>query len=345
MPGEPLAAFYAFGPFRLDVSQRLLVREGRTVPLTPKAVDTLLVLVQSDGRVVEKDELMQKIWPDTFVEEVNLAHHISVLRKALGENENGDRYIQTVPRRGYRFIAPVDVEAQEDHSHSEQGSDSVGLAPVRLKGKPDRLLVWGTVSLGVLLTAGAAIWFIRSKPEFSTPLTAIPLTSYVGSELQPNFSPDGNQVAFTWNGETQDNFDVYVKLIGTSQPLRLTQDPGADWSPAWSPDGRSIAFLRIWTEGFALVTVPPLGGPEQKLLEIHDRRGGYVRGPYASLVCRREIAGIQLQRVSRRTCRSFLAFARNTRENQADFPASWLAWRQCTCVLSKRAHSCVQPNG
>ncbi len=308
MPGEPLAAFYAFGPFRLDVNQRLLVREGRAVPLTPKAVDTLLVLVQSDGRVVEKDELMQKIWPDTFVEEVNLAHHISVLRKALGENENGDRYIQTVPRRGYRFIAPVDVEAQENHSHSEQGSDSVGLAPVRLKGKPDRLLVWGTVSLGALLTAGAAIWFIRSKPDLSTPPTAIPLTSYVGSELQPNFSPDGNQVAFTWNGEAQDNFDVYVKLIGTSQPLRLTQDPGADWSPAWSPDGRSIAFLRIWTEGFALVTVPPLGGPGAETSRNPRSQGRLRARSLPSLVCRREIAGIQLQRVPQRTCRSLSCF-------------------------------------
>jgi Tol biopolymer transport system component/DNA-binding winged helix-turn-helix (wHTH) protein len=280
VPGEPLAAFYAFGPFRLDISQRVLVREGKTVPLTPKAVETLLVLVQSNGRVLEKDELMQKIWPDTFVEEVNLAHHISVLRKVLGESENGERYIQTVPRRGYRFVAPVDVEAREDQSHREQSSDSVGVTPVRLEGKPDRRLVWGIVSLGVLLTAGAASWFARSKPDFSMPLTAVPLTSYVGSEFQPNFSPDGNQVAFTWNGETQDNFDVYVKLIGTSQPLRLTQDPGADWSPAWSPDGRSIAFLRIWTEGFALVTVPSLGGPEQTLLEVHDRKGGYVRGPY-----------------------------------------------------------------
>ena len=83
------AGFYEFGPFQLDVNQRLLMRDGQPVPLTPKTIDTLLVLVQSRGRVLGKDELMQEIWPGTFVEEVNLAHHISVLRKVFGQSENG----------------------------------------------------------------------------------------------------------------------------------------------------------------------------------------------------------------------------------------------------------------
>jgi len=83
----------------------MLMRDGEPVPLTPKALETLLVLVENSGHVLHKDELMKKLWPDTFVEEANLAVNISSLRKTLGEKPNGGQYIETVPRRGYRFAA------------------------------------------------------------------------------------------------------------------------------------------------------------------------------------------------------------------------------------------------
>ncbi len=93
-------------------------------------------------------------------------------------------------------------------------------------------------------------WYFR--PKTTPPVwRAVPLTSYPGFEWSPALSPDGNQVAFSWNGEKQDNFDIYIKLIGSSPPHRLTRDPAEDGSPAWSPDGRSIAFLRYpgrWPE-------------------------------------------------------------------------------------------------
>lgn len=98
---------YEFGPFRLDQQERLLQRDGATVPLTPKAFDLLLALVEQHGHLLEKDELLRQVWPDSFVEEANLASNISQLRKALGEGENGQRYIETVPKRGYRFVAEV----------------------------------------------------------------------------------------------------------------------------------------------------------------------------------------------------------------------------------------------
>jgi DNA-binding winged helix-turn-helix (wHTH) protein/pimeloyl-ACP methyl ester carboxylesterase len=98
---------YAFGPFELDADDRLLMHGGDIVPLTPKALDTLLILVERNGHVVSKDELLERVWPDSFVEQNNLAQNISALRKALGEREGGPRYIDTVPKRGYRFITPV----------------------------------------------------------------------------------------------------------------------------------------------------------------------------------------------------------------------------------------------
>src|SRR5712692_6882851 len=104
---KPEKHFYDFGPFRLDVVEKVLFREGEVVPLKPKAFDTLLVLVESSGHVLDKDELMKSIWPDTVVEENNLNQNISALRRALGGGENADQYIETLPRRGYRFAASV----------------------------------------------------------------------------------------------------------------------------------------------------------------------------------------------------------------------------------------------
>src|SRR5215467_8800263 len=96
---------YEFGPYRLDADDRRLLRDGEVVPLQPKVFDLLLALVERHGRLLEKDELMRVVWPDAIVEEANLANNISILRKTL--SENGERLIETVPKRGYRFVAPV----------------------------------------------------------------------------------------------------------------------------------------------------------------------------------------------------------------------------------------------
>jgi len=98
---------YEFGPYRLDVAEQRLLRNGQLVPLPPKVFDTLLMLVERGGRMIEKDELMTRLWPDTFVGEAALARNISDLRKALGEGPGGQKYIETVPKRGYRFMAGV----------------------------------------------------------------------------------------------------------------------------------------------------------------------------------------------------------------------------------------------
>src|SRR3984957_10274151 len=107
---------YEFGPFLLDPTERILSCDGSIVSLTPKAFETLLCLVRNPGRILTKDELLKEIWPDTFVEEVNLAVNISTLRKAFGENPQDGRYIATVPGRGYRFVADVrEIALQRKH--------------------------------------------------------------------------------------------------------------------------------------------------------------------------------------------------------------------------------------
>jgi Tol biopolymer transport system component/predicted Ser/Thr protein kinase len=121
--------------------------------------------------------------------------------------------------------------------------------------------------------AAAVLYWQASRPEApesrATSVQVVPLTTYPGREAEPTFSPDGSQVAFSWNGENQDNHDIYVKVIGTEQPLRLTSDPARDGSPAWSPDGGRIAFLRAQPGGGSEVRlIAPTGGPETRLTEV-----------------------------------------------------------------------------
>jgi Tol biopolymer transport system component len=145
---------------------------------------------------------------------------------------------------------------------------------------------WGWAAAALMapvLLGGAFLAWQGLRPAESTQaLRAVPLTTLPGVERYPSFSPDGNQVAFTWTGEKQDNPDVYVQQAGMGRPLRLTSDSGNDYNPVWSPDGRWIAFLRSQSEGgkSELRLIPPLGGPERKLAEIRIRDNFNVIPPH-----------------------------------------------------------------
>jgi DNA-binding winged helix-turn-helix (wHTH) protein/Tfp pilus assembly protein PilF len=126
---------YEFGAFRLEVAEHLLLRDGETIPLQPKAFELLLVLVKHHGHLLGKGELLEAVWPDTIVEEVNLANNISILRKALGEGMNEKRFIETVPRRGYRFVAPVrELSGDERKPLSKRYTDNFEAYQLYVKG-------------------------------------------------------------------------------------------------------------------------------------------------------------------------------------------------------------------
>jgi DNA-binding winged helix-turn-helix (wHTH) protein len=124
------AYLYEFGPFRLDAAERLLSRDSETVPLSPKAFDLLLALVERQGRLLEKNELMKLVWSDTFVEEANLSYTISLIRKALGEGAEPQQFIETVPKHGYRFIAEVRRKRAGDATSSAPAAYGAELEPV-----------------------------------------------------------------------------------------------------------------------------------------------------------------------------------------------------------------------
>jgi len=133
--GELVQSGYEFGPFRLDVAERLLLRDGEPMLLAPKAFDTLLVLVANCGRILRKDDLLKAVWPETIVEENNLSQYISALRKALGDDPNGHRYIETVPKLGYRFVARV-IDAREVLAEEQTGAKE----SARSEGAPVRFI-------------------------------------------------------------------------------------------------------------------------------------------------------------------------------------------------------------
>src|SRR5262245_4766768 len=124
---------YEFGSFRLDVNQRVLTRSGEPISLTPKATDILVLLLNNAGQLVDKEELIREVWPDSFVEEQNLTQNIFVLRRALGDGTGGAKFIETVPRRGYRFVAVVQRiptgHIQADFPSSDSSSE-LGAAPI-----------------------------------------------------------------------------------------------------------------------------------------------------------------------------------------------------------------------
>jgi Tol biopolymer transport system component/DNA-binding winged helix-turn-helix (wHTH) protein len=259
---------YEFGSFRLDAQERLLQRDGAAISLTPKAFDLLLALVERHGHLLEKDELLKKVWPDTFVEESNLSSNISLLRKALGDGENGQKFIETVPKRGYRFVAEVREAPREANEPAPDAPLPINAAPVAAVQPRHRfhalLLVLLAPALLVVGYYARARWFASRVSNVAPLPTIAPFTTLPGRESEPTFSPDGNSIAFTWDGEQGDNVDIWVKQIGNESMHRLTTDPAAEHWPRWSPDGRYIAFIR---QG-GLYLIPSLGGAERKIATL-----------------------------------------------------------------------------
>ena len=205
--------FYEFGPYRIDPDKCLLLRGEEQVAMTSKAFETLLSLMQNSKQVVSKDELMKRLWPDTFVEEANLTQHVSMVRKALGESAQQHRYIVTLPGRGYRFAEPVRVvRGGAPDQVAQSGFESAvgagrGDATRRVRGTT-------LVLLGVILLAGlaAAIYFVRAR------LKPVPTAGRVMLAVLPfqNLSNDPEQEYFS-DGLTEET----ITDLGELNPEKL----------------------------------------------------------------------------------------------------------------------------
>jgi Tol biopolymer transport system component/DNA-binding winged helix-turn-helix (wHTH) protein len=250
-----------FGTFELDTEAAVLRKNGIRVRLQEQPFRVLVALIEKQGGVVTREELQQKIWADTpygdFDHSLNIA--VNKIRQALGDSAETPRFVETLPRRGYRFLVPVST-VQGDIAAPE-----VRESPINNKGSV-RLVIGSAAALGII---GGAAWFAwpDNPPKNNNPVVT-PLTTYPGHQLQPSSSPDGTRVAFSWGGPEGTDLGIYVKLVGPGDPVRITKKPAEYYSPAWSPDGVYIAMFRDLTTKPAVLLVPASGGPERELTRI-----------------------------------------------------------------------------
>jgi Tol biopolymer transport system component/DNA-binding winged helix-turn-helix (wHTH) protein len=284
-----------FGVFEVDLRAEELRKNGSKIRLRGQPFQVLAMLLERPGEIVTREELQQKLWPEgTFVDfDHSLNTAINKIREVLGDSAENPRFVETLPRRGYRFVAAVESAAQDINTEIVSSGSEVltELKPAGGDEEPpaekDTPVIrtrwsarWVWPAAICVLVIGAVAWFYLSRlgSETLPPMKVIRLTSFPGQETEPALSPDGKMVAFVWNGEKEDNWDIYVMLVDAGTPLRLTSDPGDDFSPAWSPDGRFIAFCWASKEHTDIYTVPSLGGPERRLEAENPSIGG---GPWS----------------------------------------------------------------
>jgi Tol biopolymer transport system component/DNA-binding winged helix-turn-helix (wHTH) protein len=277
-----------FGDFQFDSATRKLFRDGQLVKIQPQPMRVLEALVQRPGQIVSREELRAFIWGDaTFVEfDQGLNYCIRQIRLALHDDAIDPKYVETLPKQGYRFIAPVTGDAGNGILSAAREPSPLALEPLdgvrnsRALLPPAKSVARKWLFMSGLLLAPAVVLvaavvlvmggrWLGARKE-TRPMKVSFVTTYPGDELDPSFSPDGRQVAFSWGGRRNDNRDIYVLPVGGQNPLRLTQHPEEDMSPEWSPDGRSIAFIRRHAGQLAsIMLIPALGGSERELYGIH----------------------------------------------------------------------------
>jgi len=260
---------FVFDEYRLDVRERRIWRGGALVPLSPKTFDLLVVMLQGAGRLLEKDYLIRSVWPDSYVQDANLSVHIASLRKILGKNLPVGQFIETVPKTGYRFVAPVsrllcaenhpgqglqDSASALNQKNEEFSPDIVPLPSVavaassqlsRSSGRSHRILLLFVFAAMVLCTCIVVMRFTSARKESTAEnnTSTRPLTSMPGLFLQPAFSPDGQELAYTWRSHADLHQSIYLQHV-SSHDRRILVDTGSDdYSPSWSPDGSEITFL------------------------------------------------------------------------------------------------------
>jgi Tol biopolymer transport system component/DNA-binding winged helix-turn-helix (wHTH) protein len=250
-----------FDVFEIDLRAGELRKEGRLVKLQEQPFRVLSLLLERPGEVVTRNELRQNLWPaDTFVDfDHGLNSAVARLREALRDSADKPRFIETVAKRGYRFISQIDAIPP---------ASPVAVPPVDgTSGRErSRTLAWITGVPLLILFCAIGLWALYRKtaegPQSS--IEVVPLVGLRGFQVTPSFSRDGNQVAFR-NGDGAHNTGIYTALVGGEKSLlRLSRDPG-DCCPTWSPDGRHIAFIRSANKTFSIVVVPALGGTEHRV--------------------------------------------------------------------------------
>ncbi len=293
-----------FGEFQIDAEKRCLWHGGELVPLTPKEFDVLFYLVERGGEVASKDDLLDAIWEDSFVEEATLARNVSWLRKKLAKYVADEKFIKTVPKQGYRFVAEVTRKVKDEnvitveeqtiqHLRSEETitiADDISIdlprpAPKALPAPKsnNRYFKFAIAALGLIVLAGTG-FTIYQKINASKEVKAIvakqivSLTGESGLEDDPKFSPDGKRIVYSMKTVDGDNGNIYVRQLNVGDSVRITDSKVNDRYPTFSPDGSHIGFLREYKDYGELITVPVDLGAFQRSVGNDDRCRGWCPG-------------------------------------------------------------------
>jgi DNA-binding winged helix-turn-helix (wHTH) protein/Tol biopolymer transport system component len=263
---------YRFAEFTVDGEQKVLLRNGSPLPVAPKVFDTLLILIDKSGRIVAKEELMRRLWPDSFVEESNLTFNIQQLRKALGDNARQPRFIETVARRGYRFIADVNgTSALPVTPEPAMTSANAVLAlPARKKFSLSM-----AVPIVLAIGAIAVVWW-SAKNRFAASAASAPILSapfkaekFATGLVHVAITPDGKYVAYT--SDTGGQESIWLRQLATSESIQIVPPTHEEYSGLEiSHDGSSLYFARKTltdpsTEG--IYRVMTFGGIPAKIVD------------------------------------------------------------------------------
>jgi Tol biopolymer transport system component/DNA-binding winged helix-turn-helix (wHTH) protein len=283
---------YRFGEFTLDADQRVLLRAGKPLALTPKVFDTLQILVESRGRIVEKDELMRRLWPDTFVEEANITYNIQQLRKSLNDDARNPRYIGTVARRGYRFIADIETVPCENGQAASQlagngfvnqlqnlppetaAADEDTLPASLAAARASKRFIAVAIASVILLSGGVLLlWRFsartnRSSAEVRGPEKAslkLERLTATGQSRMVAISPDGKYLAYSRGIERKSG--LWLRQFATNTNVEIVPADALIFGLAFSNSGEYLYFVKGEPNATTLYRVSFFGGVPTKIFD------------------------------------------------------------------------------
>jgi Tol biopolymer transport system component/DNA-binding winged helix-turn-helix (wHTH) protein len=258
---ESKSSIYTFDDVRVEVRAFRVLKDGNSVSLEPKAFQTLVYLIEHRNQLVGKNELLDAVWKDAFVTPNAMTRVIAQLRRVLKDDAKEARYIETVPTRGYRFVAAVEEITTDPHAIA---SPHAAAAPFQREQPISRSVLAGMAAI-LLAIAGLAFWRVAPSSSHNSEAARflpVQFSSSTGLDVGAAFSPDGNLIVYS--SDRNGSFEIYIRSFDASaKEIQLTNDGNQNLFPSFSPDGRSIAFASLRRNG--IFRIPAIGGTSQRI--------------------------------------------------------------------------------